>query len=134
MSIQYTMCVLLARLAIVLSILLQSLSLNSNILQLLSWSIPGGGGGGGVGGEGDLCYKCTPVASPVVKEQLLSGLDVPLGVDAYSMVPVDHHDLGKAVWMDGVVGKPDLVSLTSCIHYIVWRGESITDEQVTLRL
>ena len=56
---------------------------------------------------------------PIVKKQLLPRFNVSLGVDANTVVSSDHHDLGKAVWVDGVVGKANLVPLTSGIHHIV---------------
>ena len=61
--------------------------------------------------------------SPIVKEEFFSWLDVPLGVDADTMVSVHHHDLGKAVGVDGMVSKPNLVPLACGVHNVVCRGE-----------
>ena len=38
------------------------------------------------------------------------------------MVSVDHHHLGKAVGVDGVVGKADLVPLASGVNNVVCEG------------
>ena len=38
------------------------------------------------------------------------------------MVSVDHHHLGKAVGVDGVVGKADLVPLSSGVNNVVCEG------------
>lgn len=52
----------------------------------------------------------------VVKEELLARLYGPLGKDADTMIAGHHHDLGITVGIDGVVGKPNLVSFASSIH------------------
>ena len=56
---------------------------------------------------------------PVVKEELFSWVDIPLRVDTNAMVSVDHHDLGEAVGVAGVIGKSDLVALSSSIHHVI---------------
>ena len=45
--------------------------------------------------------------------------NVPLGVDANPVFPADHHHLSKAVGVDGVVGKPDLVALILLVTFSV---------------
>ena len=49
-------------------------------------------------------------AVAVVKEELLSGLNIPLREDTNSVITIYHQNLRTAVWVDWVVGKPDLVS------------------------
>ena len=56
---------------------------------------------------------------PIIKEQLLPWLDVPLGIDADPVFPADHHHLGKAVRVDGVVSKSNLVALPRRINHVV---------------
>lgn len=53
---------------------------------------------------------------PVVKEQLLARLNGSFGKDTNTMVSIDHHYFGVAVGINGVVSKPDLVTLSSSIH------------------
>jgi len=52
----------------------------------------------------------------VVKEELLTGLNGPLGKDTDPMVAGDHHYLGIAVGINGMVGEPNLVALSGRIH------------------
>jgi len=47
---------------------------------------------------------------PVIKEELFARLNGSFGEDADAMVAVDHHDLREAVWVDGVIGKANLVA------------------------
>ena len=71
----------------------------------------------------DTSILSTAPSSPVVKKEFLSWFNVPLSVDTDAMVSVDHHDLGKAVRVYGVVSKPDLVPFASSIHDKVWGRE-----------
>lgn len=56
---------------------------------------------------------------PVVKEELFSRFNVPLGIDTNTMITIHHHHLSKTVGVDGVVSKSDLVSFPSRIHHII---------------
>ena len=53
----------------------------------------------------------------VVEEELLAGLDVAVRIDADAVVAVDARHLGKAVGIDRVVGKADLVALALGVHH-----------------
>ena len=53
----------------------------------------------------------------IVKEELFTGLDVPLGKNPDAMVPVHLQHLGVTIRIDGVVGKADLVALPRGINH-----------------
>ena len=59
---------------------------------------------------------------PVVKEELFSWFNAPLGKYSNPVVPIHHQHFSKAVRVNGVVGKPNLVAFTSGIHHIVCIG------------
>lgn len=67
-------------------------SLNANELELLSGPIS------------------------VVKKQLFTRLDVPFCKNPNAMVSIHHHHFGVAVWVNGMVGKSNLIAFTSGIH------------------
>lgn len=56
------------------------------------------------------------LAVPVIKEELLSCLDGPLGKDSYPVVSIHHHNFGIAIGVHGVVGKADFISFASGIN------------------
>jgi len=58
---------------------------------------------------------------PVIKEQLLPCVNCSLGEDSDTVIPVHHHHLGVAVWVDRVVGKPNLVTFAGGVHDKVYR-------------
>ena len=61
---------------------------------------------------------------PVIKEEFLSSLYWTFGKDAFSMVTIHHHHFGITVGWNGMIGKPDFVPFTSCIHHKFWNTTS----------
>lgn len=53
---------------------------------------------------------------PIIEKELLSGMDVSLRKYTDPVITIDHHDFGIAVGINRVIGKSNLVPLSSCIH------------------
>jgi len=61
----------------------------------------------------------------VVIKELLASLDPALPENTDSVVPPDQHDLGEAVGLVAVVGKPRLVALAHRIQNLVFWGQGL---------
>ena len=71
---------------------------------------------------------------PVVKEEFLPGLYRALGKDADPVVSVYHHYLRVAVWIDGMICKANLVSLSCRIdNEICEQGQHFTLHRLNIQ-
>jgi len=68
------------------------LTLDPNELELLRWSVT------------------------IVEEQFLAGLDDALCKDSNAVISIHHNHLRVTIWINGMIGKSDFVSLACGIH------------------